>query len=272
MNALHSALSYRGDVVWELLRIVGKQEAKAVSRPITVWVLVLLASITQYNNQVGRAGGVASGVRSWASRTVCLRAVAVASSQRVERVAELPARDHRCVFLSRMYLPPHGLQAVALWKRKVASGHLSEEATSQAIVSCALAMQTHFESIMRTAEVSASHKSGPVIGSATRTAFSHVLRAACSCSCAVQRRLQSPWADACTASCSATSPPCSIGKRCGGAAVWSGMGVPVAEMACSCGGSLHFSVSIRGMYDTWISGSDVHTFCCYGFVYLLDSW
>ncbi len=22
----------------------------------------------------------------------------------------------------------------------------------------------------------------------------------------------------------------------------------------------------RGMYDTWISGSDVNSFCCYGFV------
>ncbi len=29
---------------------------------------------------------------------------------------------------------------------------------------------------------------------------------------------------------------------------------------------------IRGMYDTWISGSDVNSFCCYGLVYLLDSW
>jgi hypothetical protein len=28
----------------------------------------------------------------------------------------------------------------------------------------------------------------------------------------------------------------------------------------------------RGMYDTWISGSDVNSFCCYGLVYLLDSW
>jgi hypothetical protein len=28
----------------------------------------------------------------------------------------------------------------------------------------------------------------------------------------------------------------------------------------------------RGMYDTWISGSDVDSFCCYGLVYLLDSW
>jgi hypothetical protein len=28
----------------------------------------------------------------------------------------------------------------------------------------------------------------------------------------------------------------------------------------------------RGMYDTWISGSDVNPFCCYGLVYLLDSW
>jgi pSer/pThr/pTyr-binding forkhead associated (FHA) protein len=27
----------------------------------------------------------------------------------------------------------------------------------------------------------------------------------------------------------------------------------------------------RGMYDTWISGSDVNSFCCYGSVYLLDS-
>ncbi len=24
----------------------------------------------------------------------------------------------------------------------------------------------------------------------------------------------------------------------------------------------------RGMYDTWISGSDVNPFCCYGLVYL----
>jgi hypothetical protein len=29
---------------------------------------------------------------------------------------------------------------------------------------------------------------------------------------------------------------------------------------------------IRGMYDTWISGSDVNSFCCYGLVYLLHSW
>ncbi len=29
---------------------------------------------------------------------------------------------------------------------------------------------------------------------------------------------------------------------------------------------------LGGMYDTWISGSDVNSFCCYGFVYLLDSW
>jgi hypothetical protein len=29
---------------------------------------------------------------------------------------------------------------------------------------------------------------------------------------------------------------------------------------------------IRGMYDTWISGSDVNSFGCYGLVYLLDSW
>jgi hypothetical protein len=29
---------------------------------------------------------------------------------------------------------------------------------------------------------------------------------------------------------------------------------------------------IRGTYDTWISDSDVNSFCCYGFVYLLDSW
>jgi hypothetical protein len=27
-----------------------------------------------------------------------------------------------------------------------------------------------------------------------------------------------------------------------------------------------------GMYDTWVSGSDVNSFCCYGLVYLLDSW
>jgi hypothetical protein len=31
-------------------------------------------------------------------------------------------------------------------------------------------------------------------------------------------------------------------------------------------------MSTRGMYDTWISGSDVNSFCCYGLVYLLDSW
>jgi hypothetical protein len=30
--------------------------------------------------------------------------------------------------------------------------------------------------------------------------------------------------------------------------------------------------AILGMYDTWISGSDVNTFCRYGLVYLLDSW
>ncbi len=29
---------------------------------------------------------------------------------------------------------------------------------------------------------------------------------------------------------------------------------------------------ISGMYDTWISGSDVNSFCCYGLVYPLDSW
>jgi hypothetical protein len=29
---------------------------------------------------------------------------------------------------------------------------------------------------------------------------------------------------------------------------------------------------IRGMYDKWISGSDVNSVCCYGLVYLLDSW
>jgi hypothetical protein len=29
---------------------------------------------------------------------------------------------------------------------------------------------------------------------------------------------------------------------------------------------------IGGMYDTWTSGSDVYSLCCYGFVYLLDSW
>ncbi len=29
---------------------------------------------------------------------------------------------------------------------------------------------------------------------------------------------------------------------------------------------------IRGMCDTWISDSDVNSFCCYGLVYLLDSW
>ncbi len=28
----------------------------------------------------------------------------------------------------------------------------------------------------------------------------------------------------------------------------------------------------RGMYDTWNSGSDVNSSCCYGLVYLLDSW
>jgi hypothetical protein len=28
----------------------------------------------------------------------------------------------------------------------------------------------------------------------------------------------------------------------------------------------------RGMRDTWISGSDVNSFCCYGLVHLLDSW
>jgi hypothetical protein len=26
------------------------------------------------------------------------------------------------------------------------------------------------------------------------------------------------------------------------------------------------------MYDTWISGGDVNSLCCYGLVYLLDSW
>jgi hypothetical protein len=48
---------------------------------------------------------------------------------------------------------PSSLQVVALWKRKVASGQLTEEATSFAVTSCSLALQTHFESIMRTAEV-----------------------------------------------------------------------------------------------------------------------
>ncbi len=28
----------------------------------------------------------------------------------------------------------------------------------------------------------------------------------------------------------------------------------------------------RGMEDTWIRGSDVNSFCCYGLVYVLDSW
>jgi hypothetical protein len=31
-------------------------------------------------------------------------------------------------------------------------------------------------------------------------------------------------------------------------------------------------VPMRGMYDSWISGSDVNSFCCHGLVYLLDSW
>ena len=48
---------------------------------------------------------------------------------------------------------PSSLQVVALWKRKVASGQLTEEATSFAVTSCSLALQTHFDSIMRTAEV-----------------------------------------------------------------------------------------------------------------------
>jgi hypothetical protein len=29
---------------------------------------------------------------------------------------------------------------------------------------------------------------------------------------------------------------------------------------------------VGGMYATWISGSDVNSFCCYGLVHLLDSW
>jgi hypothetical protein len=29
---------------------------------------------------------------------------------------------------------------------------------------------------------------------------------------------------------------------------------------------------IGGMYDTWTSGSDFNSLCCYGLVYLLDSW
>jgi hypothetical protein len=28
----------------------------------------------------------------------------------------------------------------------------------------------------------------------------------------------------------------------------------------------------RGIYNTRISGSDANSFCCYGLVYLLDSW
>jgi hypothetical protein len=52
LNAMHSALSHRGDVVAELLKLIGRQEAKAVSRPMTIWVLILLSSITQYNKQV----------------------------------------------------------------------------------------------------------------------------------------------------------------------------------------------------------------------------
>ncbi len=28
----------------------------------------------------------------------------------------------------------------------------------------------------------------------------------------------------------------------------------------------------RGMYDTWISGSDGNSVCCYGLEKLLDSW
>ncbi len=32
---------------------------------------------------------------------------------------------------------------------------------------------------------------------------------------------------------------------------------------------LHWHIT---QYDTWISGSDVNSFCCYGLVYPLDSW
>jgi hypothetical protein len=30
--------------------------------------------------------------------------------------------------------------------------------------------------------------------------------------------------------------------------------------------------ALGGVNDTWISGKDVNTFCCYGLAYPLDSW
>ncbi len=33
-----------------------------------------------------------------------------------------------------------------------------------------------------------------------------------------------------------------------------------------------FGVANTTIYNTWISGSDVNSFCCDGLVYLLDTW
>jgi hypothetical protein len=51
---------------------------------------------------------------------------------------------------------------------------------------------------------------------------------------------------------------------------------PTAQAICakawSPGRDIGARCPVMGMYDTWINGSDVNSFCCYGFVYLLDSW
>jgi hypothetical protein len=46
----------------------------------------------------------------------------------------------------------------------------------------------------------------------------------------------------------------------------------LASLPPACTVSAACDMPVRGMYDTWISGSDVNSFCCYGREYLLDFW
>ena len=61
--ALHAALSYRPDVVAEVLKIIGKQDIDTMGRHMNTIFLIVVASIAQYNKQV-RHAGLAVGVYS----------------------------------------------------------------------------------------------------------------------------------------------------------------------------------------------------------------